>query len=72
MQGLPSHRQVGTKAGLTAQRSDGQALPDACALPGPPPPPPRPGHYYDYWLDDKGKWDRNKRPYYLQVGGWVV
>lgn len=25
------------------------------------------GHYYDYWLDDKGKWDRNKRPYYLQL-----
>ncbi|EFN57112.1 hypothetical protein CHLNCDRAFT_51428 [Chlorella variabilis] len=24
------------------------------------------GHYWDYWMDSQGRWDRARRPYYLQ------
>ena len=38
-------------------------------LPCPPhtlPPPCPAGHYYDYWLDERCRWDRHRRAYYLQ------
>ncbi|KAI3434626.1 hypothetical protein D9Q98_002693 [Chlorella vulgaris] len=25
------------------------------------------GHYYDYWVDGMGQWDRSRRPYYLDA-----